>query len=61
MKISRGAVIEETSTDEKIAEDDEQQVGEQREVIQQTQGVTQPKETLRKSIRAQKPNPKFAE
>ena len=58
MKISRGSVRENTSNGEQAVEEEELQVG---EVRQQTQGVSQPNEVLRKSIRARRPNPKFAD
>ena len=51
--------MEDTSTVEQTVEGVELHVGEQ--VLQKTQGVTQPKEVLRRSIRERKPNPKFAD
>ena len=48
MKISRGALMEDTSTVEQTVEGVELHVGEQ--VLQKTQGVTQPKEGLRRSL-----------
>ena len=58
VKISRGTSREDTNTGEQTVEEQELHVG---EIHQQTQGVTQPKEMLKKSIRARRPNPKFAD